>query len=141
VMEVHGMVLRGQIDLWFEREGRITIVDYKTDQVKLPVEPERLKTYALQLQIYAMAIQKLTGRLPAAAWLYFLRPDEPIEVDLRPASLAAANKAVLALRKAQDSGQFPLREGAQCARCEFYRGLCPAGKGLLEGIAFAVNQD
>ena len=132
VMEMHGMVLRGQIDLWFEHEGRITIVDYKTDQVKLPVEPDRAKAYALQLQIYAMAIQKLTGRLPDAAWLYFLRPDEAVEVDLRPASLAAASEAVLALREAQDTGQFPLREGSQCTRCEFYQRLCPAGRGLLE---------
>ena len=132
VMEMHGMVLRGQIDLWFEHEGRITIVDYKTDQVKLPVEPARAKAYALQLQIYALAIQKLTGRLPNAAWLYFLRPDEAVELDLRPAALAAASEAVLALREAQDTGQFPLREGAQCTRCEFYQGLCPAGRGLLE---------
>lgn len=132
VMEMHGVVLRGQIDLWFEREERITIVDYKTDQVKLPVEPDRAKAYALQLQIYAMAIQKLTGRLPDAAWLYFLRPDEAIEIDLSPASLAAASEAVLALREAQDTGQFPLREGAQCTRCQFYQGLCPAGRELLE---------
>ena len=107
-------------------------MDYKTDQVKLPVEPDRKKAYALQLQIYAMAIQKLTGRLPDAAWLYFLRPDEAIEIDLSLASLAAASEAVLALREAQDTGQFPLREGAQCARCQFYQGLCPAGRELLE---------
>lgn len=132
VMEMHGVVLRGQIDLWFEHEGRITIVDYKTDQVKLPVEPNRAKAYALQLQIYALAIQKLTGRLPDAAWLYFLRLDEAIKIDLSPASLAAASEAVLALREAQDTRQFPLREGAQCTRCAFYQGLCPAGRELLE---------
>lgn len=127
VMELHGVVLRGQIDLWFEGDGRTAIVDYKTDQVKLPLDPARAKAYALQLQIYAMAIHKLTGRLPDAAWLYFLRPNEAIEIDLSPDSLRAASDAVLALREAQDTGQFPLREGAQCARCEFYKGLCPAG--------------
>ena len=127
VMEIEGMVLRGQIDLWFEGDGRITIVDYKTDQVKLPLAPDRAKAYALQVQIYALAIRKLTGRVPDAAWLYFLRPDQEVEIDLSPASLAAAIRGVVAFRNAQDSGQFPLYEGAQCTRCEFYQGLCPAG--------------
>ena len=126
VMEMHGVVLRGQIDLWFEREGQITIVDYKTDQVKLPVDPNRAQAYELQLQIYALALQKLTGQLPSAAWLYFLRPNSAVAVDLSPACLAAATGAVLALRDAQDSLEFALQEGTQCGRCQFYQGLCPA---------------
>jgi ATP-dependent exoDNAse (exonuclease V) beta subunit len=133
VMEMHNVVLRGQIDLWFERKGKITIVDYKTDQVTLPIDENRRQAYALQLQIYALAIQKLTGRLPDHAWLYFLRPDHPLEIDLSPLQLAAAREAVLDLRDAQDTGRFPLREGAQCTRCEFYQGLCPAGRTKFTG--------
>ncbi len=33
LMESEGMVLRGQIDLWFEERGKPVIVDYKTDHV------------------------------------------------------------------------------------------------------------
>jgi RecB family exonuclease len=138
-MEIYSVVLRGQIDLWFERNGRITIVDYKTDQVSAPVDPDRIQSYALQLQIYALAIEKLTGRLPHHAWLYFLRPDQAVEIDLSPLQLAAARNAVLELREAQDTGRFPLNEGPHCTRCEFYKGLCPAGRVPVERVESTTN--
>jgi CRISPR/Cas system-associated exonuclease Cas4 (RecB family) len=135
LMEIEGIVLRGQIDLWFEHDGRITIVDYKTDQIRLPIDQSRIASYALQLRIYAMAIEKITGRLPDSAWLYLLRPDQAVEIDLSPAECAKAREAVAALRDAQDALRFPLSEGTHCTRCEFYKALCPAGKVLVEGTA------
>jgi RecB family exonuclease len=138
-MEIYSVVLRGQIDLWFERNGRITIVDYKTDQVTAPVDPDRIQSYFLQLQIYALAIEKLTGRLPHHAWLYFLRPDQAVEIDLSPLQLAAARNAVLDLREAQDKGRFPLNKGPHCTRCEFYKGLCPAGRVPVERVERTTN--
>jgi CRISPR/Cas system-associated exonuclease Cas4 (RecB family) len=135
LMEIEGIVLRGQIDLWFEHQGRITIVDYKTDQIRFPIDQSRLASYALQLRIYAMAIEKFTGRLPDSAWLYLLRPDQAVEIDLSPSECARACEAVAALRQAQDTLQFPLTEGTHCVRCEFYKALCPAGKASVEGTA------
>jgi ATP-dependent helicase/nuclease subunit A len=139
LMEIEGIVLRGQIDLWFEHQGRITIVDYKTDQIRLPIDQSRLASYALQLRIYAMAIEKLTGRLPDSAWLYLLRPDQAVEIDLSPSECAKACEAVAALRDAQDSQRFPLSEGTHCLRCEFYKALCPAGKASPEGSATSLR--
>ena len=34
------------------------------------------------MRLYALAIEKLTGRLPDEAWLYFLRPDQAVAVPL-----------------------------------------------------------
>jgi len=138
LMEVHSVVLRGQIDLWFEHKGKIVLVDYKTDKVTLPVEPVRLEAYAMQLRLYALAIQKMTGKLPESAWLYFLRPDAPVEISLLPLELEAARSAVLDLRDAQNTGSFPLHQGIQCKRCDFYKGLCPAGRGTGEGPTFGT---
>ncbi len=140
VMEIQDVVLRGQIDLWFEQAGETIIVDYKTDQVSLPIDPARMEAYALQLRIYAVAVEKLTGRLPDHVWLYFLRPDEAVEIDLSPASIAVTKQAVAALREAQNDLHFPLIEGAHCTRCEFYKGLCPAGRVLLKATPVTFLQ-
>ncbi|HUS08147.1 MAG TPA: PD-(D/E)XK nuclease family protein, partial [Bryobacteraceae bacterium] len=125
------VVLRGQIDLWYEGREGVVIVDYKTDQVKGPVDPERAASYRLQLQIYALALQEFTGAPVARAYLYFLRSDQVIEVDLSPLQLEAARETVRRLRWAQNAVEFPLTEGEHCRRCEYYRGACPAGKGRL----------
>jgi ATP-dependent exoDNAse (exonuclease V) beta subunit len=41
LMEIENLVLRGQIDLWFEDRGRTVLVDYKTDQVNAADAPAR----------------------------------------------------------------------------------------------------
>jgi ATP-dependent exoDNAse (exonuclease V) beta subunit len=128
VMEFGGLVIRGQIDLWFEEGGELVLVDYKTDQLDPAAEPSRVRPYAFQLLLYAHAVRKLTGRLPDRALLFFLRSNLVIPVLLDSSSLAAATETVARFRDAQDNLEFPLHEGEQCRRCEFYRGLCPAGR-------------
>lgn len=54
------VLIQGIIDVFFEEEGKIVVADYKTDSVK---EPEELiKRYQLQLDYYAEALHRLTGR-------------------------------------------------------------------------------
>ena len=72
-MELDGVILRGQIDVWFEHGGQLVVVDYKTDRLDPDEEPERLDPYRLQLHLYALALERLTGRLPREALLHFLR--------------------------------------------------------------------
>ena len=127
VVELDGVVLRGQIDVWFEREGKLFLADYKTDSLDPDADRQRLAPYELQLCLYALALQRLRGRAPHGAWLCFLRAAKEIPVDLGPESLAAALQTLRALREAQESGVFPLNEGPQCARCAFHGALCPAG--------------
>jgi ATP-dependent helicase/nuclease subunit A len=121
------MVVRGQIDLWFEDRAGHVIVDYKTDDIGAQEVEARASAYKLQLRFYALAIEKLTGTLPAEAWLHFLRPDVTVRVDLRPGDLRAARSLVGEMTTAQRALRFPLNEGAHCLRCAFYRGKCPAG--------------
>ena len=118
------IVLRGQIDLWFEESGALILVDYKTDR-----DESSARAYALQLQLYALALEKYAGRLPDRAVLYYLRTDAAVDVSLD--SLSGARNAVCAFRDAQESlsfplNRFPLNPGEQCRRCPFFEKICPA---------------
>jgi ATP-dependent helicase/nuclease subunit A len=127
LLALDGLVIRGQVDLWFEEAGRIEIVDYKTDAVSAAEAAHRAFDYALQLRIYAMAIERLTARVPDRAWLHFLRPNTVVEVDLAPSLLEAPERAVADFAEAQERMDFPLREADHCRRCPYFKGLCPAG--------------
>lgn len=128
VMAVGDLVLRGQIDLWFESNRELVLVDYKTDQVKSPVPRDRVLPYELQLQIYATALERIAGRLPDRAYLYFLRPNEAVEVNVQPLQLGLARTAVREFLQAQEQMEFPLKPGEHCLRCEHYKAMCPAGR-------------
>ena len=119
-------LLRGQIDLWFEEGGEQVIVDYKTDDADKDEAVVRAEHYALQIQLYAMAMRLATGRLPSRGVLYFLRPGIAHDVDLSELALEAAGRVVEEFFAAQSAVQFPLHLGAHCLRCPHYRGICPA---------------
>lgn len=126
------MIVGGQIDLWFEDERGIVIVDYKTDDVSAGEVETRAASYATQLQLYAIGLERFTGRLPSEAWLYFLRPSVAIPVPLAPLWLETARHAVRSLREAQDSQQFPLHEDRHCWTCPYHRQACPAGRQVRD---------
>ena len=52
------ILIQGIIDVWFEEEKEIVLLDYKTDQVKSA--KELLKLYRSQLDYYAEALEQLT---------------------------------------------------------------------------------
>jgi ATP-dependent exoDNAse (exonuclease V) beta subunit len=126
LMSVEDLVIRGQVDLWFEEGGELVIVDYKTDDVTASQAHQRAQDYALQLRLYAMAVERIAGRAVDRAWLHFLRPNVPVEVDLAPSLLDSPEQTVRDFQEAQSKGEFPLNEGERCLRCPFYKDLCPA---------------
>ena len=54
------VLIQGIIDAYFEEEGAITILDYKTDRVSTLEELK--KRYKTQLDYYEEAVGQLTGR-------------------------------------------------------------------------------
>jgi ATP-dependent helicase/nuclease subunit A len=121
LLSLEDIVLQGQIDLWFEESGELVLVDYKTDR-----DESSATSYALQLRLYALALERYAGRLPDRAILCYLRSDHNVEVSLESKELDAARAAVRALVRAQDSLKFPLKAGEQCRRCAFFQNACPA---------------
>ena len=57
------MLIQGVIDLYFVEDGKITVIDYKTDRVAKGEEgvEELINRYAIQLDYYSKALQQLTG--------------------------------------------------------------------------------
>jgi ATP-dependent helicase/nuclease subunit A len=119
---IEDVVLRGQIDLWYEQDGELVLVDFKTDWEESP------ETYALQLRFYALALERYVGRLPDRAVLFYLRSGRAVEISLALNDLKCAKTTLWEALYGQKMMLFPLREGEHCFRCEFYKGLCPAGK-------------
>jgi ATP-dependent exoDNAse (exonuclease V) beta subunit len=64
LVRASGVLVEGVVDLAFEREDGWTIVDFKTDADV----SEALETYQRQVQLYAAAIARATGR-PASGVL------------------------------------------------------------------------
>jgi len=129
LMAVEDVVLRGQIDLWFAEAGEFVLVDYKTDEVKARETTARAQIYAPQLRLYALALERMVGRTPARAYVYFLRPGVAVPVSLERSLIDDPEALVRDFREAQSNVSFPLREGDHCTRCPYFRGLCPAGSG------------
>lgn len=124
IVDIEGTLVRGTIDLWFEENGEITLVDYKTDR------HVNAAAYTPQLALYALAIERAFGARPAHAYLHFLRSDTLAELPLdHPVTDLLAE-----LRAAQDTLRFDLREGDHCQACQFHRGLCPAGLTAETGL-------
>jgi ATP-dependent helicase/nuclease subunit A len=130
------VVLRGQIDLWFEEGGELIVVDYKTDRVS--DDHQSSAGYVLQLQIYALALERYAGRVADRAILYYLRQDKMMDV---PVDSKTARAAILAFLTAQDAARdplnpdpmnsYPMNPGEQCRRCAFFGNLC-VGIGAVE---------
>jgi ATP-dependent helicase/nuclease subunit A len=73
------VVLQGAIDCWFEENGMLYIVDFKTDAVK---DMEELKDrYTLQLFLYKKALEELVDKQVGGCYIYSLRTGEYIAVD------------------------------------------------------------
>jgi ATP-dependent exoDNAse (exonuclease V) beta subunit len=127
IVEMEGAFVRGSIDLWFEdAAGRITIVDYKTDEVTAAEARARAHIYRMQVALYAAAVQAALGARPVRACLHFLKPDHVEEVEAGPAAIEAARRLVRELRAAQNDLRFDLNEGGHCRSCPYFRELCPA---------------
>ena len=127
LLAVDGLVLTGQVDLWFEEGGELALVDYKTDAVNPAEAHLRARDYAMQLRLYALAVERVAGRAVNRAWLHFLKPNTLVPVDVAPSLLDSPEQVVREFVEAQNALEFRLHEGEHCKRCEFFRGLCPAG--------------
>jgi ATP-dependent exoDNAse (exonuclease V) beta subunit len=130
---VDGHVLRAQTDLWFDDGRRQVLVDYKTDRIADSEVSERTRIYAVQLRLYALAVEQAVGRRPDRAVLYFLEPDSAADVALDEESLRQAQETVREFFTAQSGVHFPLQTGPHCFHCPHFRGLCPVKAGDITG--------
>jgi DNA helicase-2/ATP-dependent DNA helicase PcrA len=105
---------------------RVVITDYKSSDVRDPAKARQRAKDSLQLSIYAMGYEAMTGRLPDAVALHFL---ESGLVGTAPVERRRIEKARESIRTAatgireRDFAARPDR--LSCGYCAF-REICPA---------------
>jgi DNA helicase-2/ATP-dependent DNA helicase PcrA len=115
----------GRYDLVVARDGQVTILDFKTGDVDDPRRAEERAQESLQLDLYALAHLRTTGRLPDRVELRFL--ETGLVAGKRPArqeaeATEAKVREVSALVRRRG---FPARPSYMaCGACAF-REICP----------------
>jgi DNA helicase-2/ATP-dependent DNA helicase PcrA len=105
---------------------RVTITDYKTSDVRDPAKARQRARESLQLQIYAMGYEAMTGRLPDHVALHFLDSGLVGRVDVDPKRVAKARARISEVATGIRAGRFGATpEPMACSRCPF-RDICPS---------------
>jgi DNA helicase-2/ATP-dependent DNA helicase PcrA len=105
---------------------RVTITDYKTSDVRDPAKAKQRARESLQLQIYAMGYEAMTGRLPDQVALHFLDSGLVGKVDVDPKRVAKARARISEVASGIRAGRFDATpEPMVCTRCPF-RDICPS---------------
>ena len=110
------------------QDGSLILVDYKSHRIGASEVSAKARPYFWQLQLYAMAIRALWGRLPDEALLYFLYPNQTVAVPLDETSLIQTQREVLNIMEfIEEHDQW--QDYAQGERCEYcnYKGICEMG--------------
>ena len=105
---------------------RVTITDYKSSDVRDPARARQRAKESLQLSIYAMGYEAMTGRLPDAVALHFLESGlvGTATVDRRRMEKARESiRTAAAGIRARAFGPKP--DFLSCSYCAF-REICPA---------------
>ncbi len=118
--------VRGRFDrVDVEDDGRTTITDYKTSDVRDPATANRRAKESLQLSIYALAHEAQHGRLPDELSLHFLESGLVGRSQPTERRLGKATEQVAAVAAGIRAGDFAATPGAvRCGYCPF-REICP----------------
>lgn len=74
------ILVQGIIDAYFEEDGKLILVDYKTDRIKNGEERRLIQQYRMQLDYYVRALTVLTGMEVKEKILYSLELNKAIQV-------------------------------------------------------------
>ena len=72
------ILLQGVLDCYYEKNGRLYIVDYKTDRLKS--EAEFSERYGVQLRLYRRCLRQILGKEADKLYIYSFELDKVIEI-------------------------------------------------------------
>jgi DNA helicase II / ATP-dependent DNA helicase PcrA len=123
----------GRYDLVIERDGKVAILDFKTGDVHdLKTAQQRAKE-SLQLDIYALACLKTTGKLPDRVELRFLESGLVGSKEPTLEEAAAAEARIREVARLVRRLEFTARPSYRaCSQCPF-RDICPHTAHAREG--------
>ena len=127
-LRLRGVRLRGLVDLVCTLDGRLTLVDFKTNA---RLDAALQAAYSTQLRLYGLAAAE--GLLPGGPTpdprliLFDLRRSEAIEVTPDPEGVRALAERIAAGIAAGDFALGPEHAGRPCRLCA-YRPVCPSAR-------------
>ncbi|OWR29475.1 helicase-exonuclease AddAB subunit AddA [Saccharibacillus sp. O23] len=75
------VLVQGVVDCLFRENGRLILLDYKTDRIKPGRGTAELADhYRFQLDFYAWAVEEMTGEPVSEKWLYFFDTAENVRL-------------------------------------------------------------
>ena len=74
------LLLQGVVDCFFEEEGELVVLDFKTDRVTHAQTKERAEHYRAQLEAYAAALEKIMEKRVREKVLYFFTANEFVKL-------------------------------------------------------------
>ena len=93
--------LEGFVDLLFEEEDGLVVVDYKTDSIEADRTQDAMRRYELQAGSYGLAVQMATGMNVKEIVFLFLRPrSEAVVANIRELAQQAEAEAEKYLQEA-----------------------------------------
>ena len=81
-LEKEFVVVQGVADLVVLLPDEIWLVDFKTDTVQVGDLPEKIKTYAPQVRLYASALGKVYSRPVTHCWVHFLAVSKTLDMNI-----------------------------------------------------------
>jgi ATP-dependent helicase/nuclease subunit A len=79
-LEAEFVVVQGVADLVVLLPEEIWLADFKTDAIRKDGFPDKIKAYAPQLKLYALALEKIYSRPITERWLHFLAARKTVKV-------------------------------------------------------------
>lgn len=129
-----GTPVRGKIDLLYSPEGKSShgkspeglswyLLDFKSSNSN----PEMLKSYTIQMQLYSLAVKALFGTFPEQALLFFLPEARPVTIDISEEAMKRLNEWLKTFFTAEEKRPgpsdldttFPARQRESCRWCEY----------------------
>jgi ATP-dependent helicase/nuclease subunit A len=74
------VLIQGIIDAFFEEDGELVLVDYKTDHVK--TKDELIRKYRAQFHYYQVALEQITGKRVKESFLYSFALGEALPISI-----------------------------------------------------------
>jgi ATP-dependent helicase/nuclease subunit A len=111
------ILISGIMDLVWEEEGRVFIVDYKTNSLSGRSPGEAAASYGLQASLYALAALRAGAREVQMEFIFLERAEQSAGLSYGRDDAARLGESLEVMLRPLRAGEYPVREGAACSRC------------------------
>ena len=123
--EIDGVLIKGFIDRWLEKDGQVVISDYKTG--KTPA-PKYMSDKWFQLNLYALLLTELEGKQNFELELLYLKDGVRKKHTPSPADFEATKNLITSTKKeivnSNENNEWPAIPSNLCNWCFYKSHLC-----------------